>query len=146
MGSSTYGPASSFFTNLEISAAHMLGTVTEIAAENAVLAFAEGLSGGTATPVVAGRMGANTARAFRTLTQAFKNISKVTDIFADANAARKVFYNAAQMGGATLKFFSPLRNSTDLVKGIYSGSETFNSVRAFGAAYRDLREVNFASI
>ena len=144
MGASTYGPASSFFTNFEISAAHMLGTVTEIAVENAVLAFVEGASFGGATPAVGARFGMNIGRGFRALSQAFRNISKVTDIFSDANAARKVFYNAAKLGGNTLKFFSPLRNTTDLVKGVYSGSETFNAVRAFGSAYRDLREINFA--
>lgn len=144
MGSSTYGPASSFFTNFEISAAHMLGTVTEIAAENAVLAFIEGASFGGATPAVAARFSMNMGRGFRALSQAYRNISKVSDIFSDANTARKVFYNAAKLGGGTLKFFSPLRNSTDLVRGVYSGNETFNAVRAFGAAYRDLREINFA--
>ena len=144
MGSSTYGPASSFFTNFEISAAHMLGTVTEIVAENALLAFIEGATFGGATPAVAARFSMNMGRGFRVLSQAYRNLSKVGDIFSDANAARKVFYNAAKLGGNTLKFFSPLRNTTDLVRGVYSGSETFNAVRAFGAAYRDLREVNFA--
>ena len=144
MASSTYGPVSSFLTNFEISTAHMLGTVTEIAVENALLAVVEGLTAGGASTVAVPKIAANTGIAFKSIVEGFKNISKVADVLSDVNGTRRVFQNAWNAGKATVGFLNPIRETWSFGREVMTGSKAFDATRMFGSWYRDMREINFA--
>ena len=144
IGASTAGGLSSFVTNLDISAAHMLGTVAEMVSENALLGFITAESGFGAAPVTVPLIGVKFTRAFKTVIDGFRNISKVADVFSDVNAARKVYQGALKTGLNLAKFINPLENVTELGMGLYKGEQAFSAAKGFGAFYKDIREVNFA--
>lgn len=144
MGASTAGGVSSFITNLEISAAHMLGTVIEMVAENALLGYVTAQSGGAAAPATVPVMGTKFTRAFKTVVDGFRNIYKVADVFSDANAARSVYQGALKNGINLAKFINPLENITELGWSVYKGEQSLSAAKSFGSFYRDIREINFA--
>lgn len=144
MGGSTAGGMSTFFTNFQISAANMLGTITEIVAEDYLLAYATAQSGGSAAAVTLPRIGSNFARGFKALYEGFKNIAKVTDIMKDVNTARRAYEVAGGALKGSANFLNPFRQTTEFVQGVRSGDAALGAAQGFGAFYRDIREINFA--
>ena len=158
MGGSTAGGVSSFLTNFEISAANMLGMLTETAIEDGLIALATGASFGGAAPLAVAEV-ANTASKFKTIYKGLKDVTKVVDIFKDVNDARR-FYEISWAGTKAfakrtvrtgVDFLNPLRQTTGYIKDLYRGEEYLKdasnlgkTMRGFGSFYRDLREVNFA--
>lgn len=158
MGGSTAGGVSSFLTNFEISAANMLGMITETVIEDAVIGAMTVYSGGATAPLAAVAAG-KTASVFSSIYKGLKNINKVTDVFKEANNARRFWEitanGAKAFGVKTVKnvgnFLNPIQQSgkflNDLRKGeqyIKDGSAFGNTVQGFGSFYRDIREINFA--
>ena len=148
MGGSTAGGLSTFFTNFQISAANMIGTLTEIVAEDALLTWATAQSGGSAGVVAAPRVGANMVRAFKSIYQGIKNLSNVVDVFKEVNTARRLYEITAGGIKSGANFLNPIRQTTEFAKDLYRGADylqdTSKTLQGFGAFYRDLREINFA--
>ena len=154
MGGSTAGGMSSFLTNFEISAANMLGLVTETIMEDALIGAVTVFSGGATTPLAVAEAG-KTASVFKNIYQGFKNLSKLTDIFKEAKNARRLWEitegGLKTFGTKTINFLNPLEQSLKFGKDLLRGEEYLKNssnlgkaVHGFGSFYRDLREVNFA--
>ena len=154
MGGSTAGGASSFLTNFEISASNMIGMAIETVAEDALIGLATAASGGGTTPLAVAEAG-KTASVFKTIYQGFKNIFRVTDIFKDANTARRAWEVTVDgtkwFGTKAAHFLNPLEQTVKFGKDLYTGEQYLKEsttlgkyVHGFGSFYRDLREINFA--
>ena len=160
MGGSTAGGLSSFLTNFEISAANMLGMITEVVIEDALVGALTVGTAGAAAPLAAAEVG-KTASVFKSIYQGLKNLNKVTDIFKEANNARRFYEISASgakaFGKKAVNFLNPLEQTiggfgkTGFIKGLVRNEEYLansstlgKAVHGFGAFYRDLREINFA--
>lgn len=150
MGGSTMSGTSAFFTNFQISAANMLGTIAEMAVEDAILAGITAASGGTATPGTVAAATLKGANVFKNIYKSLKDIEKVHDVFKNAQIARRFheIANGGRMLGNAAQAINPLRQTTDFAVNMFKGTEAGTglgkTVKGFGNFYRDIREVNFA--
>jgi hypothetical protein len=150
MGGSTMNATSAFFTNFEISAANMLGTIAEMAVEDAILAGITAASGGTATPGTVAAATIKGANVFKNIYNGLKDLGKTYDVFKNAQTARRFFEvtNAGRTLANTAQAINPLRQTTDFAVNMFRGTEAGTglgkTVKGFGNFYRDIREINFA--
>jgi hypothetical protein len=169
MGTSSVGGLSTFFTGLEVSVANMVGTLTEMAVENQILAYITAATDGAAAPATITIAAERNALGFKSIYEGIKNIGKITDIFKDAEVAR-TFYKTALLKGenfgkGVVDFINPFSNTLGgfkeagflqnisktgfargrlVAEGTLGATAAGNTVRGFGAFYKDVREVNFA--
>lgn len=150
MGGSTMNATSAFFSNFEISAANMLGTIAEMAVEDAILAGITAASGATATPGTVAAATIKGANVFKNIYNGLKDLGKTYDVFKNAQTARRFFEvaNAGRILGNAAQAINPLRQTTDFAVNMFRGTEAGTglgkTVKGFGNFYRDIREINFA--
>jgi len=144
IGGSTRGGLAEFFTNLGLNSAFTLGITAEMLAENFAIGAITELTGGATGGLLAanivkdiGVIGklAEVAKATRTLSSEVKSLNEV-------NKARDYWTK-------TWNVFNPLRRSEEYVVGVTTGAKGFKDLnsfaktrKAFGAFYRDVRELN----
>lgn len=154
IGMSSKGGVGGFFTNLTLNSAFTMGLLTEMIAENFAIAGLTYATGGlAAAPAIGAAIGKN-AMGMRKLHQFRDALSGTKEMF---NKLKDVglaggFYekaNAANFTNKVVDFINPFSRSKDYLDNLYSGKNGFDKLndfaktrKAFGAFYRDMREVN----
>jgi hypothetical protein len=153
LGASTRGGATGFMINLNLNMAQTLGTISEIAAEELVLAGATAATEGGAAPVFLARTAKNFVRGIKSIGNIFditRTMRLGKDVLTTLRTADKArdFWNVAKTGGklagdfftpelrATLKSF---KSSESTARGLSNLAKTS---KGFGAFYRDARAIN----
>lgn len=152
-GMSTKEDVGSFFTNLALNSAYTLGLGFEMIAENWAIAGLTYATGGLATPVAVAAMGKD-AMGIRKLYQMGESVKATKELLKklmNPTTAREFYTGASNPGllSKTVDFLNPLGNTTDYLQNLKKGTQGFDKLndfaktrKAFGAFYRDLREIN----
>ena len=155
IGMSTKEDAGSFFTNLALNSAYTLGLGAEIIGENWAIAGLTYATGGLATPLAVGAI-AEEGNSIRKLYQMGENVKATKELLKKLlnPAAAKEFYSGASNPSLLSKALNllPFENTVEYGKNLYKGAEGFDKLndfaktrKAFGAFYRDLRELNLVT-
>ena len=153
LGASTRGGTTGFLINLNLNAAQTLGTISEIAAEELVLAGATAATEGGAAPVFLAQTAKNFIKGIKSIGNVFditRTMRLGKDVLTTLRTADKArdFWSAAKTGGklagdfftpelrATLKSF---KSSESTARGLSNLAKTS---KGFGAFYRDARAIN----
>lgn len=157
VGSTTKGGVGGFFTNLTLNSAFTMGIAFEMLAENFAIAAATAATGGLAAPVAALRMGGRMGEIGSSIKKVFdynKGLKSTGQLLhkLDDPVEAKRYFDSAQAASTTQKFMNfanPLREVTAYTKNLANGANGFREMnnfvktrKAFGAFYRDLREIN----
>jgi len=163
IGYNSRGGIGAGLSNAFLNFGYTAGIIAEAAVEEAVALGIEAVTVGGATPAVV----AATANNARKVFNAFKGLEKIDDV-ADAmkavnssvkamnnvsNARR--FFDAAKVkkaAGSLGRFFNPLENTYDAVRGIIKNEDNLTGLarmanatrRGFGGFYGDIKAVNMA--
>ena len=156
VGNTTKGGVGGFFTNLTLNSMFTLGIASEILAENAAIAAMTYATGGLAAPAAAlrlGRIGEGLSAIKKAVdyNKGLKSTGHVLNTLKDPLEAKR-YFDSVQAASNTQKFLNfanPLREVTAYTKNLASGANGFREMnnfvktrKAFGAFYRDLREIN----
>lgn len=151
VGMSTKEDVGSFFTNLALNSAYTLGLGFEMIAENWAIAGLTYATGGLAAPLAAAEMSKN-ALGIKKLYQMGESVKATKELLKKLMnpATAREFYTGATNPGLlakTANFLLP--NTTEYAQNLYKGAQGFDKLndfaktrKAFGAFYRDLREIN----
>ena len=153
LGASTRGGVTGFLINLNLNAAQTLGTISEILAEELVLAGATAATEGGAAPVLIARTGKNFVKGIKSIGNLFdvtRTMRMGKDVLATLRTADKAkdFWSAAKTGGKLAgDFFTPeLRATLKSFKSSESAARGLSNLaktsKGFGAFYRDARALN----
>jgi len=153
LGASTRGGATGFLINLNLNAAQTLGTISEILAEELVLAGATAATEGGAAPMFLARTGKNLVRGVKSIGNIFdvtRTMRLGKDVLATLRTADKAkdFWSVAKTGGKLAgDFFTPeLRATLKSFKSTESAAKGLSNLaktsKGFGAFYRDARALN----
>lgn len=154
VGMTNKGGVGGFVTNLALNSAFTLGIAAEMVAENFAIAGITYATGGLAAPLALKNISQggmvskriNEAQDILSSTKAFvQNLSK------NPSAARGVYdsMQGVSSGEKVWNFVNPLSRSQEYLTNLYRGANGFREMnnfvktrKAFGAFYRDLREMN----
>lgn len=152
LGMTSKGGVGGFFTNLTLNAGFTLGIVSEMILENMAIAGLTALSpylGATAAITSATK----NAQRLKSIPQGLKSLEKTSDLVRELRDVNKA--NEVWKAGQTIdtgRSLLPFSNTTNYVKNLESGSKGFDTMtnfvktrKAFGAFYRDLREINLVT-
>ena len=154
VGMTSKGGVGGFFTNLALNSAFTMGIVTEMLAENFAIAGITAATGGlAAAPALAAAAGRN-AMGFQKVFQmqdALRGTKETLTQLSNVNKAREMWNSGKGVStmGKVADFINPMSRTTDYISNMYKGTNGFDKMndfvktrKAFGAMYRDLREVN----
>ncbi len=154
VGMTSKGGVGGFFTNLALNSAFTMGIVTEMLAENFAIAGITAATGGlAAAPALAAAAGRN-AMGFQKVFQmqdALRGTKETLTQLSNVNKAREMWNSGKGVStmGKVADFINPMSRTTDYINNMYKGTNGFDKMndfvktrKAFGAMYRDLREVN----
>jgi hypothetical protein len=154
LGMSTRGGVGGFFTNLALNSGFTMGLMTEMIAENFAIAGLTVATGGlAAAPAAAAAIGKN-GMVFQKLFQGAEAMKSTLQTFKEvdnANSLRQAF-KAGEGATATNRIFdtlNPLSRTAEYMTNLSKGANGFDKLndfvktrKAFGALYRDIREIN----
>lgn len=156
IGMTTQSGVGGMFTNFLLNTGFTLGITAEIVAENFAVAAATYATKGLATPMsaIAGKnaMGirklyqmGETVKATKELLKRLLNPAHADEFYKAANGERSAF-------GRMFDVVNPFGNTADYLSNIRKGANGFDKLndfaktrKAFGAFYRDLREMNMTT-
>lgn len=150
VGMSSRGGIGGFTTNLALNSAFTLGIVGEMVAENFAIAGLTWATGGLAAPAAGAKM-IQSAKTVEMAAEAINSGSKFVQGLQEVNAANKFWKSANEVstGQKVWNFVNPMSRTQNYITDLYKGANGFKSMnefvktrKAFGAFYRDIREIN----
>jgi hypothetical protein len=151
VGMSSRGGIGGFTTNLALNSAFTIGIVGEMVAENFAIAGLTWATGGLATAPAIGAEVLKTGKTVEMAAQTLNSGSKFVEGLQEVNAANKFWKSANEIstGEKVWNFVNPLSRTQNYITDLYKGTNGFRAMnefvktrKAFGAFYRDLREIN----
>lgn len=153
IGYSSRGGVGAFFNNALMNFGYTAGIITEVLAEEAILAAATGITFGGAAPVAGARTAANLARIGRGFSKTFyldraaAQIGKTLTSLKNTTAARNFWKASTSPVG---RFFNPLTNTFEAINNVSKISKFDNLTglaklsKTAGGFYADVRRLNAA--
>ena len=151
IGQSSKDGIGAFFNNTAMNFTYTAGIITEIIAEEYVLAVGTALTGGGLSGAAVLRTGQNIIRgveAVSTFGKMYDRTRKMINSFSDVNAARQ-FWKAANTKAG--RFINPLENTFEGFNQLRKAHKAGNQIdglavlsKTVGGFYRDARTINMA--